>query len=143
MADAFFAPALKAFVPVVLDKEKLVAGDSRLSGTSLLAMFIGPSLAGLLIATVGTDGAFAFDTGSCFCINMPVSNEGSRCSVSDSDKVITKRTSPRSQLLQSIWEGLRYTWREPTLRALIIMTAAVELAFAGPFTVGLAALALK
>jgi MFS family permease len=44
-------------------------------------------------------------------------------------------------LFSSIEEGLRYTYREPTLRALITITAVVEFAFAGPFTVGLASLA--
>jgi MFS family permease len=44
-------------------------------------------------------------------------------------------------LWSSIAEGIKYTWSEPTLRALLIITAVVEFAFAGPFTVGLATLA--
>jgi MFS family permease len=142
MADAFFAPALRAFVPTVVATENLVAGNSLLNGTSLLAMFIGPSLAGLLIAAMGTAGAFAIDTCSFVFVSICLFLMKGR-TVSEPENVTTKKTSPGSHMLQSIWQGLRYTWREPTLRALIIMTAAVEFAFAGPFTVGLAALALK
>jgi len=144
MADAFFAPALRAFVPTVVAAENLVAGNSLLNGTSLLAMFVGPSLAGLLIAVMGTGGAFAIDTGSFVFVSICLFLMKDRAvSISDPENVTTKKTSPGSHLLRSIGQGLRYTWREPTLRALIIMTAAVEFAFAGPFTVGLAALALK
>jgi MFS family permease len=104
-------------------------------------MFIGPSLAGLLIAVVGTGGAFAIDTGSfVFVMICLFLMKGHASPVFDLEQSTTK-TSARSQLFRSIWEGLSYTWHEPTLRALLIITAAVEFAFAGPFTVGLAALA--
>lgn len=141
MADAFFSPALKAFIPVVVPKEKLVAGNSLLNGSSLLAMFIGPSLAGLVIAVVGTGGAFAIDTASfVFVMICLFLMKGHAPSLSEPEQPGPKTSKP-SQLFQSIWEGLRYTLREPTLRALLIITAVVEFAFAGPFTVGLAALA--
>jgi MFS family permease len=141
MADAFFAPAIKAFIPAVIDKENLVAGNSLLSGSLLLAMFIGPSLAGLLIAFVGTGGSFALDTFSfvfvilCLLLMRSHSSE-------DSEEALKARTNAgKIQLWSSIVEGVKYTWSEPTLRALLIITAVVEFAFAGPFTVGLAALA--
>jgi MFS family permease len=142
MADAFFAPALRAFIPTVVARENLVAGNSLLNGSSLFAMFIGPSLAGLAIAVVGMGGAFAIDTGSfVFVMICLFLMKGPGPSTSDIEQLTAKKTSARSHLFRSIWEGLSYTWREPTLRALLIITAAVEFAFAGPLTVGLAALA--
>jgi MFS family permease len=142
MADAFFTPALKAFIPGIIPKENLVAGNSLLSTSSLLAMFLGPSLAGVLIAVVGTGGAFAFDTasfvfvaGCLLLMRTPPSSDAAP------EKIIAKTNAYRAQLLTSIGEGLRYTYYEPTLRALITITAVVEFAFAGPFTVGLASLA--
>lgn len=141
MADAFFAPALKSFIPAVVDKENLVAGNSMLSTSSLLAMFLGPSLAGLMIAWVGTRGAFALDTVSfifvAFCLLLM---RNRYLSVLAPAKT-TEKANGRFPLLTSIKEGLSYTYREPTLRALITITAVVEFAFAGPFTVGLASLA--
>jgi MFS family permease len=142
MADAFFTPALKAFIPGIIPKENLVAGNSLLSTSSLLAMFLGPSLAGVLISVVGTGGAFAFDTasfvfvaGCLLLMRTPPSSDAAP------EKIIAKTNAYRAQLLTSIGEGLRYTYYEPTLRALITITAVVEFAFAGPFTVGLASLA--
>lgn len=137
LADAFFAPAIKAFIPLVVDRENLVAGNSLLSSSSLLAMFIGPSLAGLLITIVGTGGAFAIDTVSFVLVTGALL-------LMRSPQGITADEKPkigRARLWSSIVEGIKYTWAEPTLRALLIITAVVEFAFAGPFTVGLATLA--
>ncbi len=141
MADAFFAPALKAFIPAVVEKENLVAGNSLLNGSSLLAMFIGPSLAGLLIAIVGTGGAFAIDTVSFVFVTGCLLLMSSQPRSGSESEQLPGTSRGRTQLFASIMEGLRYTWYEPTLRGLLIITAAVEFAFAGPFTVGLASLA--
>lgn len=142
MADAFFTPALKAFIPGIIPKENLVAGNSLLNTSSLLAMFLGPSLAGVLISVVGTGGAFAFDTASfvfvaCCLLLMRSAPSSERAP----EQIIAKANARRTKLLTSIGEGLRYTYYEPTLRALLTITAVVEFAFAGPFTVGLASLA--
>lgn len=142
MADAFFSPALKAFIPGVIPKESLIAGNSLLNTSSLLAMFLGPSVAGVLISVVGTGGAFAFDTGSfvfvAICLLLMRTKSSSEAAP---EQIIAKTNARRAQLLRSIGEGLRYTYYEPTLRALLTITAVVEFAFAGPFTVGLASLA--
>ncbi len=141
MADAFFAPAIKAFIPAVIDKENLVAGNSLLHGSSLLAMFIGPSLAGLLISVVGTGGSFALDTISFVFVIVCLLLMRSHSSEGFEEELKARTNAGKAQLWSSIVEGLRYTWSEPTLRALLIITAVVEFAFAGPFTVGLATLA--
>ena len=142
MADAFFTPALKAFIPGIIPKESLVAGNSLLSTSSLLAMFLGPSLAGVLISVVGTGGAFAFDTASfVFVAGCLLLMRSQPSSDAAPEQIIAKTNARRAQLLTSIGEGLRYTYYEPTLRALLTITAVVEFAFAGPFTVGLASLA--
>lgn len=142
MADAFFTPALKAFIPGIIPKESLVAGNSLLNTSSLLAMFLGPSLAGVLITVVGTGGAFAFDTASfVFVAGCLLLMRSQPSSDAAPEQIIAKTNARRAQLLTSIGEGLRYTYYEPTLRALLTITAVVEFAFAGPFTVGLASLA--
>ena len=140
MADAFFAPAIKAFIPAVIDSDNLVAG-SLLSGSSLLAMFIGPSLAGLLISVVGTGGSFALDTLSFVFVIVCLLLMSSHSSEASEEELQTKIKVKKAPLWSSIAEGIKYTWAEPTLRALLIITAVVEFAFAGPFTVGLATLA--
>ena len=141
MADAFFSPALKAFIPAVIDKGSLVAGNALLNTSSLLAMFLGPSLAGLVIAIVGTGGAFAFDTASFVFVAFCFLLMKSRPSISVPEQTTKKENASRFPLFSSIKEGLSYTFHEPALRALLTVTVVVEFAFAGPFTVGLAALA--
>ena len=42
-----------------------------------------------------------------------------------------------------IAEGLKYGWNDPSTRAFLFMIAAINLSFAGPFTVGLATLAAR
>lgn len=142
MADAFFLPALKAFIPGVIPKESLVVGNSLLNTSSLLAMFLGPSLAGIFISIAGTGRAFAFDTVSFIfvacCLLLMRTKSSSEAAP---EQIIKKAKSRRAHLITSIGEGLRYTYHEPTLRALLTITAVVEFAFAGPFTVGLASLA--
>ena len=141
MADAFFAPALKALIPTVVAGDKLVAGNSVLNGSSLLAMFIGPSLAGLLITFVGTGGAFVIDTVSFVFVTICLLFMTSpKRPLEETDSGL-RTGRGKNQLFASIMEGIRYTWYEPTLRGLLIITAVVEFAFAGPFTVGLATLA--
>src|SRR5947199_8131085 len=57
--DAFFSPAMKAFIPALLHEEKLMAGNALLQGTNMMTKSIGPSLAGF-VAVAGSGFAFAF-----------------------------------------------------------------------------------
>src|SRR5205807_5494039 len=60
--DAFFSPAVRAFVPSVLDRDKLIAGNSLMQSADMLTKFVGPSLAGLVVALAGSASAFGADT---------------------------------------------------------------------------------
>ncbi|MDT5293949.1 MAG: hypothetical protein QOJ76_829 [Acidobacteriota bacterium] len=140
-ADAFFSPAFKSFIPSVIEREKLVAGNALLHGTGTMAKFVGPSLAGVLIAFIGLGGAFAADTASFVFVAACLLLIGRARAAGDAAQAAGGGAAPKPNLLASIREGLRYTLTEPTLRSLIIIVSAVEFAFAGPFTVGLASLA--
>ena len=136
--DAFFSPAMKSFIPALLDDHQLVPGNSLLQGSNMMAKFLGPSLAGFVIAVAGTATAFGLDTLSfvfvtaCLLLmrtkKLPGAEERSRL-------------PSTGNLLQSIREGLRYTLHEPAIRSLLIILSVIEFSFAGPLTVGLAALA--
>lgn len=142
MSDAFFSPAFKAFIPTVVKTEDLVVGNSRLLGSGLLAMFIGPSLGGLVIAVGGTGAAFGLDTVSFIFVILCLLLMRSKAPVVLTEEQTAAKTSGRGRhLLKSIGEGVRYTFSEPTIRSLVVITGMVEFAFAGPFTVGLASLA--
>ena len=53
LADAFFYPAASAIVPDILPREQLQIGNSITQGTAQLSVFLGPVLAGLVIALFG------------------------------------------------------------------------------------------
>ncbi|HEY0007021.1 MAG TPA: MFS transporter [Pyrinomonadaceae bacterium] len=141
-ADAFFAPAFRSFIPTVLDKENLIAGNALLQGSSVLTKLIGPSLAGLLIPIFGTGMAFGLDTGSfIFVAACLLMIRRTRLPERVAEQGVAQADKAKLNMLSSIREGISYTLKEPVLRSLIIIISAVEFAFAGPFTVGLASLA--
>jgi MFS family permease len=165
--DAFFYPALRTFIPNIIQKEELAAGNALLQGSQMLVKFIGPSLAGVVIAAVGIGAAFGFDTASFFiaalCLILMKRKGSSAFALAHSEAAAAKaadghssetlhgdepstesttaKPAKRANLFAAIGEGLGYTFRDPVIRSLLIMIAVIEFAFAGPFTVGLASLA--
>ena len=151
--DAFFYPALRSFIPNIVQTDQLAPANALLQGSNVLVKFMGPSLAGLVIAAASISLAFGFDTVSFFiaalCLllmkrkSAAMAGSATTPSMASSAEVSrgVDRTSTAKNLMTSIREGLRYTLRDPVIRSLIIMVAVVEFSFAGPFTVGLASLA--
>ncbi len=136
VADAFSFPAFTTFVACLVPSERLPAANGLLQGTAHVSMLVGPALGGLLITAAGTAPAFAFDAFSfvfAFATLVLVATSGKR------DRV----PGARSGLLAEIAEGLRYAWKDSNTRAFLVIIAAVNLSFAGPFVVGLATLAAR
>ncbi len=136
--DAFFSPAMKSFIPALLDETNLVAGNALLQGSTMMAKFIGPSLAGFVIAVAGTAAAFGLDTFSFVFVTACLMLMRTKKLGNGRDQSTLPTTA---KLLRSIREGLSYTLHEPAIRSLLILLGVIEFAFAGPLTVGLAALA--
>lgn len=139
LVDAFFYPASMSIIPMLVDKHRLEAGNSLVQMTQQLSGLLGPAPAGLLVSAVGVAAAFGVDAAT-FVIavimlalivglgsrNQPTETEGD----TDSESVLAGTLS-----------GLRYAWHDPILRPLLLIIAVVNFSFAGPFTVGVAALA--
>jgi MFS family permease len=60
-AEGFFLPGAFAIVPRLLPSEELHAGNALVAGSTQLAAFAGPALAGVLVAAVGPAAAFGVD----------------------------------------------------------------------------------
>jgi MFS family permease len=56
LADAFFFPAQSAIIPRLLNQERLQTGNAVIQGTAQLSVFLGPVLAGALIALLDGGG---------------------------------------------------------------------------------------
>jgi MFS family permease len=144
VAAGFFLPASNAMTPRLIGKEHLQAGNAITQGTSMLAQFIGPVLAGGLIAWAGhslgfapaADGsqsmqgsalAFAFDAltflvsvATLWLMNVPAA----------------RAAREPEKMFKSIWDGLRFFWQDTFIRFVLVMMACGGLFFAGTLMVG-------
>src|SRR5262245_53681363 len=146
LADAFYFPAQSAIVPQLLSEDQLQAGNSFVQGTAMLSFFLGPFLAGALIALFGqrapADGApemqgiaiaFAIDAlsfvASLLTLLMMRING------------LTKQASEQQNVIESIKEGFAYLWSRSVLRVLFLLVVATNFLVLGPLTVGIPVLA--
>ena len=146
IAAGFFLPASNAIVPKLVGKENLQAGNAISQGTGQMAQFVGPVLAGGLIAwagrslnvAIGSQGlegaalAFAFDalTFLVSVITLWMMDVPHDVPAVSSEKV-----------LNSIWSGLRYFWQDGFIRFVLTMMGGGGLIFAGTLMVGVPVLA--
>jgi len=145
LADAFYFPAQTAIVPQLLSEDQLQAGNTFVQGTAQLSLFLGPMLAGALIALLGhgtANGvpdmrgigiAFGLDTLSFVAslltlIMMRVPG-------------VTKRAGDQQNVIESIKEGFVYVWSRTVLRIFFLLVVATNFLVMGPVTVGIPVLA--
>jgi MFS family permease len=135
MADAFFYPAYMAIVPSVVEAEKIAPANSLMQSSAQLMVLVGPALAGVVIATSGVAQAFGVDSLSFIVAAVMLSLVHVERSSAHS------AGAPRAGILDSMREGLRYTWDDGFIRGIVLITAVTNLAFTGPFAVGTALIA--
>lgn len=134
--SGIFIPASSSIVPKLVKREELQLGNSLVQGTSQLSVFIGPVLAGGVIALFAASGtqstmegigiAFAFDA-----LTFLVSVVTLWLMRFDAEKGATS-----NDILGSIREGIVFVIRDPTLRSMFLIMAGVNFLFSGPFLVG-------
>jgi MFS family permease len=146
--EAFFFPAVFSIIPRTLVPEQLNAGNALMESTNALTAFVGPSLAGIVVAfggkSVGTGIAFAIDAFSFVCavaLTLRMS-ESSKKVASISEDAGLPTHAGLSGIVLSIRAGLAVVWRDTGLRTFILLLTATNLAFYGPYRVGLVALAV-
>jgi len=136
LADAFFFPAQTSIVPQLVGKEQLQAGNAMIQGTATLSLFVGPILAGTLIAWLdggatrsasGVALAFALDS---------LSFLGSISMLSLMKGVNARPENADGGVLESIREGLVFVWNDSTLKIVFALVAGINLLVVGPVFVG-------
>lgn len=65
-ASGFFEPARSSTVPMIVERDRLVAANAISTGTWSAMLAIGASLGGLVAATLGRDAAFMINAASFF-----------------------------------------------------------------------------
>jgi MFS family permease len=111
-ATAFDAPARQTFVSDLVSEADLsnAVGLNSMSFNS--ARMIGPAIAGLLIATVGSGWVFLVNAASFVAVL------GSLCVLRASELHVKKRP-PRQR--GDLGDGFRYVWKRPDLKAVLLM----------------------
>lgn len=146
LSTAFSIPSGTAMMPNVVAPAHLPAANSMFLGLRQLSMFVGPLLAGLLIALFG-DGAggsmanakgialaFAFDAFSFALSAWTLAQVATR-------PARTAGGGAPAAVWSSIAEGLRHFWRDAELRTCFIYWSAVALLIMGPVHIALPVLA--
>jgi MFS family permease len=138
LVAGFAIPASNSIIPHIVPEADLQAGNSASMGVTQLISFVGPTLAGIVIAgfsksPMGIILAFSIDAFSFLVSAAALSlMRGGR-----------QRTAGQQQ--ESIWEsilsGLRYMWHNPALRFLFITVSFCNFFFTGPLLVGIPVLA--
>jgi MFS family permease len=146
LADAFYFPAQTAIVPQLLPEDQLQAGNTFVQGTAQLSGFVGPVLAGALIALIGhsasaestpsTQGigiAFGIDTLSFVASLL--------CLALMRIPAVARQAGEQQNVIASIKAGFAYLWSQPVLRIFFLLIVAVNFLILGPLTVGIPVLA--
>jgi predicted MFS family arabinose efflux permease len=139
VVDAFFYPAYRAMIPVIMDEDQLQASNSLMLSTSQLVNIGGPGIAGMLVQAVGVALAFVFDAFTFLFTSImlllmrptPVTPAVPHLEVEQT----------RAGILAAIREMLSFVRHHPALRTIILVIASVNFLFTGPLIVGSAALA--
>ena len=139
--DAFFYPAVNTIVPMLVAVERLPAANAVHQGTSQLMALVGPAVAGVMIAALGTGVAFSIDAGTFLIATVAaISLRGGRRVPRTAPSAVHDGANgqrPVGSFLGTIRAGAAYAWGDPAIRGLVILTAAFNLAFTGPVAVGL------
>lgn len=117
--NSLFSAAYQGYVPDLVGKDALVAANSRLEGSRVLATLIGALLSGILIAVLSAPVALFIDAGSFLFAAVSLALIRQRPMV--------RATEPRAGLLSEIAVGLRYVFAQPILRSILLLAAMFNL----------------
>jgi len=111
-ATAFDAPVRQTFVAELVGDADLPNAVALNSTSFNAARMVGPAVAGVVIASIGTGWAFLINGVSFVAVLISLT----------SLRVTELHTKPRAQRAKgSFTEGFRYVWSRPDLRAILVM----------------------
>jgi len=146
LSTAFSIPSGTAMMPHVVRPGQLQAANSISLGLRQLSMFLGPLLAGLLIALFGDGAGGSMANAKGIAIAFAFDAFSFALSAWTLAQVMTRDAAPRrggaaTAVWASIAEGLRHFWSDVELRTCFIYWAAIALLIMGPIHIALPVLA--
>ncbi len=118
-ARLFGDVADQSYLPTLIGKDTLIAGNSKLETVRSGAEFAGPGIAGFLVQLLGAAGTLAGQAVTSLVSVVLLGRIGAR-----EEK---PEPAPRRHLLRDIREGLSYVLSHRILRLIALNTAAVNL----------------
>lgn len=115
--NAIDAPARQAFVSELVNKEQLSSAIALNSGVFNTARVVGPGIAGIMIAWIGTGGAFLLNSFSYIAVILALKF------IRIEHVVLNKITNP----FTAIKEGISYSLMHPIIRTLFIIIGIVSI----------------
>jgi MFS family permease len=146
VVSGFFMPAAEASLPRLLEDEQLEGGNALMMGADQLAQFVGPALAGTVIALFGASHVAGGRAGSLTGVGVAFAVDAATFAVS-AGMLVLMRSLPAlgagagSHPLAAIADGLRFTMSRPAFRWLLALLAAANFLLIGPLLVGVPVLA--
>lgn len=125
IANAFDAPARQSFYIELVDRDDLSNAIAMNSTLMSLGRVVGPSLGGIIVATLGTAWAFTINGITFLAILV---------SLLLMHLALPTLKAPDQSPLADLKEGLGFIWRTRTIAGLIIIALTVAL-FGASFTV--------
>jgi MFS family permease len=146
IVSGFFMPAAEASLPRLLESEQLEAGNALMMGADQLAQFVGPALAGTVIALFGTPHIGAGQVGSLTGLGVAFAVDAASFAVSAATLLLMRAlpalaAGTGDHPLAAIGEGLKYALSRPVFRWMLGLIAAANLLLIGPLMVGVPVLA--
>jgi MFS family permease len=147
VVDAFAYPAQGALLPRLVHPERLQQANAYIQGTGQICVFLGPVIAGGLIATLsGSDsaGGSLFGIGIAFVIDAFgfLASAAALSQLRSGEAVAVARSDEAPEgVFASISAGLVAVWNDAPLRVFFLLIAGINLLVTGPFAVGVPVLA--
>jgi hypothetical protein len=137
IADAFFYPAQSAMVPDLVDDAQLQRANGIVQGTAQFTGLIGPAAAGIVIALLAGQAGAPGVTGVGFALLF----DAATFVVSLATLLLITNRPPHQQehssVIKQIGEGVRFVWKMPAVRMMVLLSMAANLLIVGPLEVGL------
>jgi len=116
---AVATPAIQAFLSEMVDRDQLHSAVALNAAIFNASRVIGPAIAGLMIAWIGTGGAFMVNGKSYVAVIVAL--------LGIHTAAPRKNANAHQPPLQSIRDGIVYTWKHPLIRTIVLFVSVVSI----------------
>ncbi|AXH99754.1 MFS transporter [Sporosarcina sp. PTS2304] len=120
-ASSLYSVTISSTIPLIIKKDRLVEANSQISLGQNIIVLLGPSLAGILIATFGAQNILWINSFSYFFLILAVLN------LKINEDNTKKTTISVRGILKDALEGIKYLWKNNTLRMISFLTLFINI----------------